>query len=93
MLSRNLRRPSRTYRRSRPSVPAGHSLVELLIYNGAPFKEHWAYWIRSRDNTDVGVMLEAAGDVMNGFRFEINRALDLTQTTPVPFKRVPLQWV
>lgn len=68
-------------------------LVELLIYNGAPFKDHWAYWVRSRDSPDMGVMLEAAGDVMNGFRFEINRALDFANATDIPFKRVPLQWV
>ncbi|KAA8651482.1 uncharacterized protein ATNIH1004_000370 [Aspergillus tanneri] len=23
----------------------GAFMVELLIFNGAPFKDHWAYWL------------------------------------------------
>lgn len=76
-----------------PARPEGSFLVQLLIYNGAPFKDHWAYWICDPTKPDVGVMMEAAGDVMNGFRFEINRSFNLADTTNRPWKRVDLQWV
>jgi len=76
-----------------PSGPLGAFLVELLIYNGAPFKDHWSYFVRSHHSSTVGVFIHAAGDVRNGFRFEIKRGLDLTATSTVPMKRVPLQWV
>ncbi|KAH8435332.1 uncharacterized protein LDX57_012961 [Aspergillus melleus] len=76
-----------------PSGSPGAFLVELLIYNGAPFKDHWAYWVRSHQNPDLGVRMHAAGDVMNGFQFEIERAHDLRETGNVPTKRIPLQWV
>ena len=76
-----------------PSGPPGAFLVELLIYNGAPFKDHWAYWVRSHQDPDLGVRMHAAGDVMNGFQFEIERGHDLRETGNVPTKRIPLQWV
>ncbi|KAL2866525.1 uncharacterized protein BJX67DRAFT_381760 [Aspergillus lucknowensis] len=76
-----------------PSGPPGAFLVELLIYNGAPFKDHWAYWIRSHRSPDRGALIHAAGDVMNGFSFEIKRSYDFRLTGKPPTKRVPLQWV
>lgn len=76
-----------------PAGPPGAFLVELLIYNGAPFKDHWAYWVRSHQDPDLGVLIHAAGDVKNGFRFEIKRGHDFRATGNLPTKRVPLQWV
>lgn len=68
-------------------------MVELLIYNGSPFKDHWAYYVRSHTEVDIGVRIHATGDVRNGFKFEVKRSHDLTNTLDIPTKRVPLQWV
>ncbi|KAJ2974888.1 hypothetical protein NQ176_g5822 [Zarea fungicola] len=80
-----------------PSVsgtgPAGAFLVEILIFNGFPFKDHWAYWVRSHHEPAVGVEIHATGDVRNGFQFEIKRAYDLRITGNQPSRRIPLQWV
>ncbi|KAJ5112411.1 hypothetical protein N7532_000456 [Penicillium argentinense] len=64
-----------------PEGPLESLKVELLIYNGWHFKDHWAYCIR------------ATGDVMNGFRFEIERFYNLRNSPDHPTKTVPLQWV
>ncbi|KAL0765669.1 hypothetical protein CaCOL14_011893 [Colletotrichum acutatum] len=80
-----------------PIVPPTGSpeafLVESLIYNGSPFKDHWAYFVRSRADDDIGVKIHATGDVRNGFKVEVKRSHDLTNTSDIPTKRVPLQWV
>jgi len=68
-------------------------MVELLIFNGSPFKDHWGYWVRSHANPDIGVELHATGDVRNGFEFEIKRSYDLKKTCNQPTTRIPLQWV
>ncbi|KAL1849448.1 hypothetical protein Plec18170_007354 [Paecilomyces lecythidis] len=73
--------------------PTGAFLVELLIYNGAPFKDHWAYYVGSHDEPDIGVKIHATGDVRNGFTFEIKRSENLRTSQDVPTKRIPLQWV
>ncbi|THC95960.1 hypothetical protein EYZ11_004557 [Aspergillus tanneri] len=39
----------------------GAFMVELLIFNGAPFKDHWAYWVRSLTDRDIGVEIHATG--------------------------------
>ncbi|KAH8201796.1 hypothetical protein TruAng_004060 [Truncatella angustata] len=72
---------------------AGAFMVELVMWNGAPYKDYWAYWVRSHVNSAVGVLIHAAGDVMNGFRFEIKRHHDFRITGNPPDKRIPLQWV
>lgn len=80
-----------------PSVaatgPAGAFMVELLIYNGAPFKDHWAYWVRSHSDPNIGVLIHATGDVKNGFEFQVKRSHDFNTTGNRPTKRIPLQWV
>ncbi|GIC91489.1 uncharacterized protein Aud_007933 [Aspergillus udagawae] len=73
--------------------PPGAFLVELLIYNGHPFKDHWAYWVRSHSNKEIGVKIHATGDVRNGFKFEIKRSCNFRTTEIPPTKRIPLQWV
>lgn len=76
-----------------PTGPPNAFLVELITFNGAPFKDHWAYWIHSPDSPDLGVQIHAAGDVYNGFKREARRSLDFRTAIPVPTKRTPLQWV
>ncbi|KAE8311555.1 hypothetical protein BDV41DRAFT_565695 [Aspergillus transmontanensis] len=81
-----------------PSVasegPAGAYLVELLIFNGWPFKDHWAYWVRSHSHPDIGVQLHATGDVRNGFVFQIKRNYDFhDKNSECPSTRIPLQWI
>ncbi|GAD99170.1 hypothetical protein NFIA_009090 [Paecilomyces variotii No. 5] len=73
--------------------PTGAFLVEQLIYNGAPFKDHWAYYVGSHDEPDIGVKIHATEDVRNGFKFEIKRSENLRTSEDVPTKRIPLQWV
>lgn len=72
--------------------PPGSHLVELLVYNGSPFKDHWALFVQSKSSPSVGVVIHATGDVRNGFQFEIKRAYDVTRTSRRP-TRIPLQWV
>ncbi|KAE8135380.1 hypothetical protein BDV38DRAFT_252698 [Aspergillus pseudotamarii] len=74
--------------------PAGSYLVELLIFNGWPFKDHWAYWVRSHSDPDIGVQLHATGDVRNGFEFQIKRNYDFhDENSECPSTRTPLQWI
>ncbi|KAE8340205.1 hypothetical protein BDV24DRAFT_175485 [Aspergillus arachidicola] len=74
--------------------PAGAYLVELLIFNGRPFKDHWAYWVRSHSSPDIGVQLHATGDVRNGFVFQIKRNYDFhDENSECPSTRIPLQWI
>ena len=73
--------------------PDGAFLVELITYNGHPFKDHWAYFVRSNTRFSRGVLLHATGDVRHGFKFEIKRYLDFVKTLTKPSARIPLQWV
>ncbi|KAL5688555.1 hypothetical protein EMGR_000714 [Emarellia grisea] len=66
--------------------PPGAFLVELLIYNGHPFKDHWAYWVRSHTDKDLGVKIHATGDVRNGFEFEIKRSSNFRTNELPPTK-------
>ncbi|KAF5872728.1 uncharacterized protein Bfra_006091 [Botrytis fragariae] len=75
-----------------PIGPPNTLLIELLTYNGYPYKDHWAYFIRSPSHTSIGVRLHATGDVRNGFRFEIQHEYNLYTTEDIPTKRIPLQW-
>ncbi|OJJ67628.1 hypothetical protein ASPBRDRAFT_58727 [Aspergillus brasiliensis CBS 101740] len=76
-----------------PTGPKNALLLELHIFNGHPFKDHWAYWISSPTDPLIGVKVHATGDVRNGFIFEIKRSHDLRTSPDVPTKRIPLQWV
>lgn len=73
--------------------PQGALMVVLLTYNGSPFKDHWAYFVESRENPEVGVMIQANGDVLNGFSVEIERNHDLRSADKQPTAKIPLQWV
>lgn len=82
---------------AKPAVPltgpTGAFMVELLIWNGSPFKDHWAYFVRSHTDPDIGVKIHATGNVRSGFEFEIKRSENLQTTEDIPSTRVPLQWV
>ncbi|XP_006463557.1 hypothetical protein AGABI2DRAFT_187122 [Agaricus bisporus var. bisporus H97] len=82
---------------TRPNVasegPPGALQLELLIHNGYPFKDHWAFRVRSHENNDVGVVFHATGDVRNGFIFEIKRNFDFRRDLPIPSQIIPLQWI
>ncbi|KAF3022275.1 hypothetical protein E8E15_007404 [Penicillium rubens] len=73
--------------------PTGAFLVELLIWNGSPFKDHWAYFVQSHADPHIGVKIHATGNVRSGFEFEIKRSENLQTTDDIPSTRVPLQWV
>lgn len=70
-----------------PKGPTGAFMVELLIYNGSPFNDHWAYWVRSQANRDIGVMIDAIGNVREGFSIRRSHSFE------PPTKKIPLQWV
>ncbi|KAL4979742.1 hypothetical protein BDW66DRAFT_95607 [Aspergillus desertorum] len=76
-----------------PYGPPGSSLVSLLIYNGHPFKDHWAYFVASQKKPNLGVKIHATGSVSTGFVFEVKRSHDLRNTEDIPTKIVPLAWV
>ncbi|KGO42646.1 hypothetical protein PEXP_025170 [Penicillium expansum] len=76
-----------------PTGPTGAFMVELLICNGSPFKDHWAYFVRSHADPDIGVKIHATGNVRTGFEFEIKRSENLQTSDDIPSTRVPLQWV
>ncbi|KAJ5794014.1 hypothetical protein N7457_000613 [Penicillium paradoxum] len=82
---------------SKPKVASkgsiGAYMLELLTWNGSPFKDHWAYFVRSNTDPDIGVKIHATGDVRNGFEFEIKRSENLQQTDDIPSTRTPLQWI
>ncbi|KAH6646802.1 hypothetical protein BKA67DRAFT_684197 [Truncatella angustata] len=63
------------------------------MWSGAPYKDHWAYWVRSHVNSAEGVLIHAAGDVMNGFRSEFKRHHDFRITGNPPDEEIPLQLV
>ncbi|KAF5635391.1 hypothetical protein F25303_8538 [Fusarium sp. NRRL 25303] len=73
------------------SGPAGGLLLELIKHNGAPFNDHWAYFVRSSLNPSVGIVYEAIGDVRSGFQRQIRRNHDLTHDPPSSL--IPLQWL
>lgn len=73
--------------------PAGAFLVDLCIYNGAPFADHWAYFIRPANSPSIGVTIQALGDVLHGFSFQIERNHDIEHAENRPTKRIPMQWV
>ena len=80
---------------SNPNPPPDDArLVSLLIYNGHPFADHWEYFVASPWDPDVGVVIQAAGDVRGGFWLEVKRGWDLRREgRGCSVRRVPLAWV
>ncbi|GAP87940.1 hypothetical protein SAMD00023353_1600580 [Rosellinia necatrix] len=73
--------------------PPGAFKLNLLVFNGSPFKDHWAFWIPTSRNPSFGVVIHAVGDVRHGFKFEVKRNLNITLTNQRPTQIIPLQWV
>ncbi|KAI8398917.1 hypothetical protein FOFC_20144 [Fusarium oxysporum] len=73
------------------NVPAGGLLLELIKHNGAPFNDHWAYFVQSSSSPSVGIVYEAIGDVRSGFQRQIRRNHDLNSDPPS--SRIPLQCI
>ncbi|KAJ4267124.1 hypothetical protein NW762_003222 [Fusarium torreyae] len=73
--------------------PPGALLVELNAYNGSPFNDHWSYFVRSSHDPDVGVVIEAVGDVRTGFKLQIERNYNFGLTSNPTATRIPLQWI
>ncbi|KAF4344215.1 high affinity methionine permease [Fusarium beomiforme] len=76
--------------------PADSLLLELIKHNGAPFNDHWAYFIKSSSNPGVGIVYEAIGDVRNGFQLQVRRNHDLTcdpPSTQIPLQRIDSTFV
>lgn len=68
-------------------------MVELLIvYNPYPNKNHWAFFVQSHIDPDIGAVIHATGSTKNGFKFEIKRYYDFKQGTS-DGKRIPLQLI
>lgn len=78
-----------------PLVPEkglkGDLLLKLIKHNGAPFNDHWAYFVQSTSNSSVGIVYEAVGDVRSGFQLQVRRNHDLISDPPS--SRIPLQWI
>ncbi|KAK4201208.1 hypothetical protein QBC40DRAFT_62995 [Triangularia verruculosa] len=47
--------------------PPNSVSLSLLIYNGWPFANHWEYFIVSPIDPNIGVVMQAAGNVRKGF--------------------------
>ncbi|KFA69917.1 hypothetical protein S40285_09560 [Stachybotrys chlorohalonatus IBT 40285] len=72
--------------------PEGAFHLELIIYNGAPYKDHWAYFIQSSTNPNIGVVIHAIGDVRNGFSLECKRSYNIAVTRR-RVTRISLAWI
>jgi hypothetical protein len=44
-----------------------------MVFNAHPFKDHWAYWVRSHHSPKIGMMVHADGNISSGFKFDIRR--------------------
>ncbi|KAG8411195.1 hypothetical protein J3459_016541 [Metarhizium acridum] len=71
-----------------PTGHAGAFILELVVHNSSPFKDHWAYWVSAKKNHCLGLLLHATGDVRNGFKFEIKRNYDFRATFTIPMERI-----
>ncbi|TDL30184.1 hypothetical protein BD410DRAFT_893314 [Rickenella mellea] len=53
--------------------------VFLIVYRSPVFPAHWALWIPSVDNTNVGKIINVIGDASSGFEHEFVRNHDLEE--------------
>ncbi|KAI0007311.1 hypothetical protein F4779DRAFT_592701 [Xylariaceae sp. FL0662B] len=72
--------------------PPGALKVELLIFSGYPFKDHWAYWVPCPTDPDIGNLIHVDGNVRDGFKFDIRRSYDITRGRD-PIGDYDLRWV
>ncbi|KAK0666964.1 hypothetical protein QBC41DRAFT_229372 [Cercophora samala] len=77
-----------------PSTGPPNSVsLSLLVYNGWPFANHWEYFIASPTHPNVGVILQAAGNVKDGFWLEVKRGWDISLPGQKPDQILRLGWV
>ncbi|PGH13164.1 hypothetical protein AJ80_06410 [Polytolypa hystricis UAMH7299] len=55
--------------------------VFLLVFRSPLFPAHWALWIPSADDKNVGKVIEVDGSVHTGFEHSIDPVFDLSKTT------------
>ncbi|KAI3325534.1 hypothetical protein HD806DRAFT_490608 [Xylariaceae sp. AK1471] len=53
--------------------------IYLIVYNSPLFPAHWALWIPSLENPNIGKRIHAEGDVATGFQLSFDRNYDQTQ--------------
>ncbi|KAK3898096.1 hypothetical protein C8A05DRAFT_19265 [Staphylotrichum tortipilum] len=77
------------------TAPPNTLLVSLLVYNGWPFADHWEYFVSSPADPEVGVVVQAAGDVRGGFWLEVKRGwrVGMVADRGGGVRRVGLGWV
>lgn len=63
------------------------------MYNGAPFHDHWAFFLARAEEPATGDRIHAKGDVRVGFEFQIERDVNLQTVDDPPSRRIQLQWV
>lgn len=51
--------------------------LHLMVYHRALFKAHWALFVPSLTNHDIGKRIDASGDVRKGFHHVLTRNFDL----------------
>ncbi|KAK4203149.1 hypothetical protein QBC40DRAFT_194632 [Triangularia verruculosa] len=73
--------------------PPNSVSLSLLVYNGWPFANHWEYFISSPTSLEVGVVMQAAGNVREGFWLEIKRGWNIGLPGQKPDKVILLGWV
>lgn len=55
--------------------------ASLLIYNSSLFPAHWALWIPSAIDPDIGKLLQASGDAVSCFQKDFERNYDIRTIT------------
>ncbi|KAK4175390.1 hypothetical protein QBC36DRAFT_331633 [Triangularia setosa] len=73
--------------------PPNSVSLSLLIYNGWPFANHWEYYTASPIDPNIGVVMQAAGNVRKGFWLEIKRGWDISLPEQKPDQIIGLGWV
>ncbi|TGJ79164.1 hypothetical protein E0Z10_g9601 [Xylaria hypoxylon] len=53
--------------------------VYLIIYKSPLFPAHWALWIPSEADPNIGKRIHAEGDAATGFRLSFDRNYDIRQ--------------
>lgn len=74
------------------SSPDAFMVELLIIYNPYPNKNHWAFFIQSHLDPDIGAVIHATGSTKSGFKFEIKRYYNFKKGNS-DGKRIPLQLI
>ncbi|KAI0111285.1 hypothetical protein GGR51DRAFT_72408 [Nemania sp. FL0031] len=53
--------------------------ISLIIYKSPFFPAHWAMWVPSEANQDIGKRIHIEGDVANGFKLSFNRNYNIKE--------------